>query len=68
MRLRLSFLPMLLLAQVVQAAEIQTEQYQITFPDNDRVSYRGKWQTRFPNGFPMGSVPDCHLSGGMATS
>ncbi|MCA6999170.1 esterase-like activity of phytase family protein [Dickeya solani] len=54
MRLRLSFLPMLLLAQVVQAAEIQTEQYQITFPDNDRVSYRGKWQTRFPNGFPMG--------------
>lgn len=43
-----------MLAQVVQAAEIQTEQYQITFPDNDRVSYRGKWQARFPNGFPMG--------------
>ncbi|WPD75804.1 esterase-like activity of phytase family protein [Dickeya fangzhongdai] len=54
MRLHLSFLPLLLLAQIVQAADIQTEQYQITFPDNDRVSYHGKWQTRFPSGFPMG--------------
>ncbi|WP_042860034.1 esterase-like activity of phytase family protein [Dickeya sp. NCPPB 3274] len=54
MRLHLSFLPLLLMAQIVQAADIQTEQYQITFPDNDRVSYHGKWQTRFPNGFPMG--------------
>ncbi|ACT06673.1 conserved hypothetical protein [Dickeya chrysanthemi Ech1591] len=54
MRLCLPLLSTLLLAHVVQAADIQTEQYQITFPDNDRVSYPGKWQTRFPNGFPMG--------------
>ncbi|NKI73429.1 esterase-like activity of phytase family protein [Dickeya sp. CFBP 2040] len=54
MRLCLPLLSMILLAHVVQAADIQTEQYQITFPDNDRVSYHGKWQARFPNGFPMG--------------
>ncbi|GAB7273748.1 esterase-like activity of phytase family protein [Dickeya ananatis] len=45
---------MMLLTHAVYAADIQTDQYQITFPDNDRVSYHGKWQARFPNGFPMG--------------
>lgn len=54
MRFGLPLLPMMLLTHAVYAADIQTEQYQITFPDNDRVSYHGKWQARFPNGFPMG--------------
>ncbi|WP_407340180.1 hypothetical protein [Dickeya ananatis] len=54
MRFGLPLLPMMLLTHAVYAADIQTDQYQITFPDNDRVSYHGKWQARFPNGFPMG--------------
>ncbi|MBP2836149.1 esterase-like activity of phytase family protein [Dickeya parazeae] len=54
MRFGLPLLPMMLLTHAVYAADIQTDQYQITFPDNDRVGYHGKWQARFPNGFPMG--------------
>lgn len=39
---------------IVLAADPNIDKYVVSFPDQDRVSYQGLYQSQFPEGIPMG--------------